>query len=166
TPVTLCLTAILMVIFLRQRRLFQVYAAACAGLCLSATTFALQIVPEIVRLVPTGHIVAVLKGMPADLRIGVHEGLGSWVDEITFQTNREPVRLYTVKEIQEFLSNPGPSVVVASEDKVATLLNSTTARLRVLDRRTGITHTLTPGYALKRKGQLLDEIPVVIVTNY
>jgi len=166
TPIVMGAAGILMVIFLRQRRLFQVYATAFAGLCLSATTFALQIVPEIVRLVPTGHIVAVLSGMPADLRIGVHEALGSWVDEITFQTNREPVRLDSVQEIHEFLSDPRPSVVVASEDKVSTLLNSTTARVRVLDRRTGITHTLTPGYALKRKGQLLDEIPVVIVTNY
>ncbi len=164
-PIVLGASGILMVSFLSRRRLFHAYAAAFAGLCLAATGFALQIVPSIVRLVPTGHIVEVLNGMPADLRIGVHDALGSWVDEITFQTNREPVRLYSTQQLEEFLADARPSIVVASQDKLSILSEATAARVRVLDKRTGITHTLTPGYAIKRRGQLTDPIPVVIVTN-
>jgi 4-amino-4-deoxy-L-arabinose transferase-like glycosyltransferase len=164
-PAVLGLSAVVIFTLLRRGKLYPAYLAAFAGLCLSAACFATQVVPAVVRLIPIGEIAAALNRLPGGERLGVHDALGSWVDEITFQTDREPVRLYSIPEMEQFLAAPGPALVVCPEDKLGSLPQQQQSKLHVLDRRVGITHTLTPGYAIKRKGHLTDPMPVVLVTN-
>ncbi len=164
-PLTLVLAAAAILFLIKKRKLFPAFVAAFAGLCLSATAFSSQIIPNLVHLVPTGILAAELNKIPPGDKLGVHESLLSWIDEITFQTNREPVKL-TTEQLDGFLSSPEPALLIVSEDKLKGLSETTRARLNIICKRIGITHTLTPGYAIKCKGHLTDPIPVVLVSNH
>lgn len=164
-PGSLFVTAIIIAASMWRRRYFQAFFAIFAGLCVTIAGFAFQVLPAIGKLQMTAVFADTIRATPLQTKVGIDGSLGHWVDEVTFQTGREPIRLDSMKRIQEFLSSPEPAIAIIPQPAIEKLPLSLLEKLRILDKRQTISHALTPGYAIKRKGDLRDAIPLVLITN-
>ncbi len=162
-PVTLVLSGLAIAGSLWRGRLYLAYAAAFAGICLAGTGFAWQGLKEIGEMQFTGRFCRQINHSPPGTRIGVLASHANSIDEITFQTGREPVRLNTAAELARFLSLPGIAVAVVSEDELSRLPES--GRPRIVDRMLAISRPVTPGYVIESKGRLVNPVPLCLVIN-
>jgi hypothetical protein len=136
-----------------------------AGLCVAVAGFAFQVMPAIGKLQMTTVFADTIRSTPMQTKVGIDGSLGHWVDEVTFQTGREPLRLDSSKRVEEFLASSQPVIAILPLPAIEKLPVGLLEKLRILDKRQTISHALTPGYAMKRKGDLRDAIPLVLITN-
>ncbi len=165
-PSALGLAGLLIALSMYHKQYFRSLALAFTGVCLAAIGFSLQILPSIVTMQPVLSYVSIIKNSSPDTRIGIHRTIDSWIDEVTFQTGREPVKLQDRQAMEKFLADPAPALVIVPKDKLTELPASLVARLRVIDSRPFISHSLNPGFAIKNNGKLTDNVPLLIVSNH
>jgi 4-amino-4-deoxy-L-arabinose transferase-like glycosyltransferase len=146
-------------------RYFQAIYAMFAGVCIAASGFAFQVLPAIGKLQMTTVFASEIKSTPPQTKIGIDASLAHWTDELTFQTGREPVKLDSGKKIADFLAAGQPAVAILPESALQKLPMTLLGNLRIVDKHRTISHSLTPGYAIKRKGDLRDAEPLVLITN-
>ena len=164
-PGALALSGILMLASMWQRQVFRAYGLAFTGLSLAVIGFSLQLLPTINKLQPCLDYARIVRESPRETRIGMDKPLENWIDEVTFQTGREPIKIEGTNELVEFLSGPGPSLAMVPRDRFEKLPQSLLASVRIIDSRPYISHALNPGYAFKRKGRLAGDVPLVLVSN-
>ena len=163
-PLSLILAASLVALFTVRKRLVKAFAAVFLGICLAGSGFSYQILPSIGKLQLTACFGELIRKTDAGTRLGVSGSLAHWIDELTFETDREPVRLNNQRELAAFLDGPA-SLVIVPESELNSLPEDLRNNLSVLNKKLVISHALTPGYALKRGGTLTDEEPLVLVLN-
>jgi 4-amino-4-deoxy-L-arabinose transferase-like glycosyltransferase len=164
-PSALGLTGLLIALSMYHQQYFKALSLAFTGVCLAAIGFSLQILPSIVTMQPVLSYISIIKNSSPDTRIGIHRTVDSWIDEVTFQTGREPIKLSDRKEMETFLSDSRPALLIVPKDKVNDLPPELMARLRVVDSRPFIAHSLNPGFAVKSNGKLTDRMPLLIISN-
>jgi 4-amino-4-deoxy-L-arabinose transferase-like glycosyltransferase len=164
-PGSLLVCSIIVAASMWRRRYFQALYAVFAGICIAASGFAFQVLPAIGKLQMTAVFSAPIKSAPAQTKLGVDASLGHWIDELTFQTGREAVKLNSQESVLQFLSSPEPVIAIVPQTVVEKLPITALDNLRILDSRRTISHSLTPGYAIKRKGDLRDAVALVLITN-
>jgi len=150
-----------------NKRLMLAYTSLFVGLCLGAAGFAAQLFPVVMASQSIDAYAQAISQTPPTTKVGVHFQLHHWVDELTFQSQREPVELADSQAIGKlFLS--GPAIVLLPEDAyhdaIAKVPALHAADLKILDRRRVSSHPLTPGYVLKRKGNIFDRT-LLLVAN-
>ena len=138
-----------------------------AAVCFAASGFAWQMLPVVGQSQSLDVYAKVMRETPPGTHIGVHTGLGHWIDELTFQVRRDPVELSDTASISEFFKQ-GPGIALIPEKNYEqALAQSALLRsmpLSVLDRRMVSSHPLTPGYVFQRKGNLYDTT-LLLVSN-
>lgn len=88
------------------------------------------------------------------LTIGMYTGVEHWIDEVTFRTEREPVKLSNAEELSAFLSNPGTHWLMIKNVDFDALPAHTRDSLEIVARQGFIPKSLNPGYILKHRGDL------------
>lgn len=143
------------------------FASLFVGLCLGAAGFAAQLFPTVMASQSIDEYARAIAQTRPGTAIGVHFALHHWVDELTFQSQREPKELANSAAIATLFAS-GPALVLIPEDDYRKALSEETALrnadLRILDQRRVSSHPLTPGYVIKRKGNILDR-SLVLVSN-
>ena len=146
----------------------RVYAAVTClflAICMSAAGFAAQLLPVVTQSQSFEIYATAMKKVPLSTNVAVHTNLGHWIDELTFQIERDPVELTDSKSVAEFLTK-GPSIALMPEHDYQQALvdypSLNALHLKVLDKRAVSSHPLTPGYLFKRKGKLLDKTLVLV----
>jgi 4-amino-4-deoxy-L-arabinose transferase-like glycosyltransferase len=133
--------------------------AMFAAVCFAGAGFACQILPVVGQSQSLDVYARAMRQTPPYTRIGVHNGLGHWIDELTFQVCRDPIELSDTASITQFFQQ-GPGMALIPEKNYERALAESPALraipLSVLDRRMVSSHPLTPGYVFQRKGNLYD----------
>ncbi|MBX3074853.1 glycosyltransferase family 39 protein [Candidatus Obscuribacterales bacterium] len=88
------------------------------------------------------------------LTIGMYTGVEHWIDEVTFRTEREPVKLSSAEELSAFLSRPGTHWLMIKNVDFDALPAPTRESLEIVARQGFIPKSLNPGYILKHRGDL------------
>ncbi len=88
------------------------------------------------------------------LTIGMYTGVEHWIDEVTFRTEREPVKLSNPEELSAFLSSPGTHWLMIKNVDFDALPAPTRDSLEIVARHGFIPKSLNPGYILKHRGDL------------
>ncbi|HEY9791266.1 MAG TPA: glycosyltransferase family 39 protein [Candidatus Obscuribacterales bacterium] len=158
-PLSLTACGAATVVSASSQRLTRAICCLFAAVCTGGAGFAWQALPSLSNLQPIDVYAKVMKSTPAYTKVGVHAALGHWMDELTFQVERDPVQLTDTNTITQFFAQ-GPAIALIPEkDYERALAESPQLRslpLSVLDRREVCVHPLTPGYVLQRKGNLYD----------
>ncbi len=164
-PMLLVISGALVAAAMYRQRVMQAYAIAFAGICLAGSGFALQILPAISHMQLTAFYTKSIRQSPPDTVIGVDASLSHWIDEITFQTGREPVKIDNTDALEKLLSGTRPALVIIPQNEFDKLPQQLFSQIRVAKQTTAISHALTPGYAVQRNGNLADPLPLLLVTN-
>lgn len=164
-PATLTLTGLLMAMCMHHGQYFKAYSLVFTGVCLAAVGFSLQILPAIVNLQPVLSYVSEVRKSPAETRIGIYRTVDSWIDEVTFQTGREPIKIADNKEMIALLNGEKPALLVVPKDKFEELPAAVLVRVRILESRPFIAHSINPGFAIQSNGKLASSVPLLLVSN-
>ncbi len=164
-PIALCGGGALMALALFQKLYLRAYAAMFAAICLSMNGFALQIFPVITRLQAVQSFRAAIVSSTPETRIGVYSTIENWIDEITFQTNREPLKIKNVTGANLFLASPAEALLLIPESEFQRLPLSTLLHVQVLDSKPFVAHALNPGYVFGRHGNLTEGSRLLLVSN-
>ncbi|MDZ4833168.1 MAG: glycosyltransferase family 39 protein [Candidatus Melainabacteria bacterium] len=97
--------------------------------------------------------------------IGMYAGLEHWIDEVTFRTGREPIKVGNVGELDAFLSTPGSHWLMIKNVDFDALPTAARARLAVIERRGFIPKSLNPGYIFKNKGNLTGGSELILARS-
>lgn len=150
-----------------SQKLTGAFLSLFIGLCFAASGFAAQLFPPLIAAQSIGEYSKAISASPAITRVGVHEKLHHWVDELTFQSHREPVELKNPQAVAAFFTS-GPALVLLPEDAYHSAIEQYPhlgrLDLKILDRRRVSSHPLTPGYIIKRKGNIYDRT-LLLVSN-
>lgn len=137
------------------------------AICFAGSGFAWQMIPVLNQSQSFGVYASAMRAVPMSTQVAVHNSLGHWVDELTFQVERDPVELSDSASIAKlFLAGPALALIPEERFQQAVSENPDLSALsfKIVDRRQVASHPLTPGYVLKRKGQLLDTT-LLLITN-
>lgn len=88
------------------------------------------------------------------INIGMFSGVEHWIDEVTFRTEREPIKLSNADELSAFLSAPGKHWLIIKNSDFDVLPESARRNLETVARHGFIPKSLNPGYILKHRGDL------------
>lgn len=164
-PTALVLSGAAGLIACANKRMVSAFTCLFVGMCLGIAGFAAQVFPAVMDSQSLSVYADTIAKTSRNTQIGVHKDLHHWVDELTFQSQREPVELHNSEAIASmFLA--GPAIALIPEDvyheAIASNAQLQNADLQILDRRRVSTHPLTPGYILKRKGNIYDRTLLLI----
>ena len=164
-PLALLVAGVAMLILIARNKLRACYAVSAAGICAAVVSFSATILPVIASMEPIEKYARFLNSASAQTRIGVDKSLHGWIDEISFQTGRHPIKLENAAECAKFFSDPLPAIALISEDRLKELEANRRMNLKVIFKENVITHSLTPGYVIERGGNLRDPVPIVMVAD-
>lgn len=134
-------------------------------ICLGTAVFAWLGMPEINRLQAVYFFVPTINASSAQTRVGVYESVDHWIDELTFQTGREPLKVRTAAGVENFLDSPAPALLLVPEEVFATIPVTLQTRWKVVDSRPFASRPITPGYLWKTKGNITDQ-QLLLVSNF
>lgn len=166
-PAALIVCGALALVTACSRQLLASMTALFGAICLAGIGFAFQVLPSLSALQPLDLFATDMRATPAFMRIGVHKALGHWVDELTFQAERNPVDLTGTADIERFfLQGPGIALIPKADFEAAVAHSEKlrAMRLSVLEDLKVCLHPLTPGYVYKHNGNLPDT-ELVLVEN-
>ncbi|MBX9724989.1 MAG: glycosyltransferase family 39 protein, partial [Candidatus Obscuribacterales bacterium] len=95
----------------------KTYKLLFVSICLASVAFSFEIYPWISSKQAVLKYIPYIRNLPADARVGVYTSLQNWIDEITFQTNTEPMKIESPKMAEQFLKATCPSVLLIQENE-------------------------------------------------
>lgn len=143
------------------RRMFKMLFVC---VCLSAMAVAAQVYPWINSKQAVLKYVPYLQTLPETARVGVYTSLQNWIDEVTFQTNLEPIKVESIKMAEQLLSSKSETVLLIQESEYAQMSSSAKEHSRVLASNPFIPRSINPVYFVS-KGKALGESNLLLVTN-
>lgn len=165
TPLVLCACGILMLLLSFKGEMRKVYKMLFVTVCLSVTAFSLQVFPWIKSQQAVLAYVDRIADTPEATRIGVFASLTNWIDEITFQTGKEPLPIKDLSMAARFLSAPASALLLIPEADYLALDENLRSRCAVLDSRPFIGRSLNPGYFISHFKKL-DRSKLLLVRNH
>lgn len=97
--------------------------------------------------------------------IGMYAGLEHWIDEVTFRTGREPVKVGNATELGAFQSAPGSHWLMIKNTDFDAMPEDVRARWIVVERKGFIPKSLNPGYIFKHKGDLTGGSELILARS-
>jgi 4-amino-4-deoxy-L-arabinose transferase-like glycosyltransferase len=150
-----------------NNRLTAGFSILFVGLCIALAGFAGQLFPVVMSAQSIDAYSDAVKASPPAMRLGVAGKLHHWVDELTFQSHREPTELADSAAVAKFFA-AGPAMVLIPETAYHSALDAEPSLrnmdLKILDRRRVASHALTPGYVVGRGGNIFDDT-LLLVSN-
>lgn len=136
----------------KGKKLFAAYATVFSGVVVTGSVFAIFAMPVITRLQPALGYAEQIKAHPEKTAtIGMYDGIHHWIDEVTFRTEREPVKLASKADLDAFLAEPGPHWLMIKNQDFDSLDAETRNRLEVVARQGFVPKSITPSYIMKHR---------------
>ncbi len=142
------------------------YFTGFGGVILLGLVYALMVLPVIQDLQPVIGFSERIAHRQDDSRVAIYTGLERWVDEVTFRTRREPKVLKNAQDLNDFLSAPGSAwLMITREDFELVAGSIEEERLMISQEKPFICGSISPGFILKRAGDLTDGETLLLVTK-
>ncbi len=132
--------------------------------CLCSMAVATQIYPWINSKQAVLKYIPYLHGLPETARVGVCTSLQNWIDEITFQTNLEPIKVESIKMAEQLLSSKSETVLLIQQTEYDQMSPAAKERSRIIASNPFIPRSINPIYFI-RKGKALGESTLLLLTN-
>ena len=126
-------------------------------------SFSVELMHILIKLQPVVAWCEPLAKAPANTQIGVYKTSENWIDEITFQTKKEPLKLNSPEEVTGFIQSSGNSYVICPQDIYDRLTPEAKAQVVVADSKSYVKRSLNPGFALKNAGKLTAAAPLLLL---
>jgi 4-amino-4-deoxy-L-arabinose transferase-like glycosyltransferase len=133
------------------------------ALSLSTISFSIELMPKLIKLQPVVAWCEPLSKASADTQIGVYKSSENWIDEITFQTKKEPVKLNSPEEIAGFIKNSQKAYIICPKDIYDSLTAQAQGQVTIADSKSYVKRSLNPGFALKNAGKLTAAAPLMLL---
>lgn len=168
TGTALCLgiPAIAALVFSSKDRIKQALICYFLSACLTATWSALLLYPWLNNHQAVLHYIPTIKNCQADQTICVYSSLANWIDEITFQTDAEPISITSPAMAAHMLKQPVPTLLLIPADSFATLPAAIRQRSRIVASKPFISHAITPGFLWKKRGNIADGPKLLLISNH
>ncbi|MBX9686190.1 MAG: glycosyltransferase family 39 protein [Candidatus Obscuribacterales bacterium] len=164
-PLSLCLPALAMFYFCIQKQLRKCYKMLFISICMIATAFAWQFYPWISSKQAVLKYIPYIRNLGPESRIGVYTSLQNWIDEITFQTNTEPMKIESPAMAEQFLKAKSPTLLLIQESEYAQMSPAARSRSRVLASNPFIPRSLNPVYLLSKGEKLGEKTKLLLLSN-
>ncbi len=165
TPAVLFCGGVVVAVQSFKEKLTGAFAACVLAILAAITAFMLQIMPQISALQPMAKYAAIIAASSANTTIVLDGSLYHWIDELSFQSGRHPKAVDEPAKLETLINQESSLLVIAPKTTLEKFKQKTRAQLKILRTDHVITHKLTPGFALERKGNLLDPIPIVVASK-
>lgn len=165
-PTALFLGGICISYFAAQGDLRKVYKQTFVSICLTAMAFAFQIYPWIASQQAVLAYIPQIRSASEETRIGVHHELKNWIDEITFQTDKEPLAITSEKMSSLFLQTGGDALLLIPAKEYARLPLSVRESSRVIASRPFIKKSLNPLHLIGGIHKPESTIELLLVANH
>ena len=132
--------------------------------CLCSMAVAGQVYPWINSKQAVLKYIPYLKSVPETARVGVYTSLQNWIDEITFQTGLEPIRIDSPRMAEQFLRSRSQSVLLIQETDFNKMSDASRASCTVVASNPFIPRSLNPVYFITR-GNSLGEGKLLLITS-
>jgi dolichol-phosphate mannosyltransferase len=140
---------------LSRHKLIRSYATIFGGVAITGSIFAVVAMPVLIKMLPALSYADTIKASPGEqTKIGMYSGIEHWVDEVTFRTEREPVKLASQSDLDTFLSAPGRHWLMIKNHDFDALSETLKQEFEIVARQGFIPKSLNPGYILKHRGDL------------
>lgn len=149
----------------KSKNYFQAYYALGLSVLAIAGAVSFEFFPKLARIHPPIEYAQILHNHPFKYEVGVSKILEHWVDELTFQSNKEVHFLGNEEAIENFLANSNPRICLLTADEHDHLSSSIKDRLLVIDSKSFINHALNPGFMFRKKGALSGGEALLFLTN-
>jgi 4-amino-4-deoxy-L-arabinose transferase-like glycosyltransferase len=164
-PSILLVCGALMLTFSLKSEIHKAFKMLFVSVCLLAVAFSFQIYPWITSKQAVIQYIPYIQALEPNARIGVYTSLQNWIDEITFQTDREPMKIEKIKMAEEFLKAPSPSVLLIQENEYAEMSAEARASSHVIASKPFIPRSLNPMYFISKGQKLADKTNLLLVSN-
>jgi len=163
-PVTIGIVGLTM---LGKQKTFASYATIFSGVILTGSVFAMFGMPVLTKMQPALHYADAIKADSSSrsAKIGMFAGIEHWVDEVTFRTEREPVKLANQGDLNTFLATPGQHWLMIKNGDFDALPEETKSRLDVVQRQGFIPKSINPGYIFRNKGNLTGGSELILARS-
>ncbi|MBX9693879.1 MAG: hypothetical protein K2Z81_15945, partial [Cyanobacteria bacterium] len=142
------------------------YFTGFGGVILLGLVYALMVMPIIQDLQPVIGFSERIAHRKDDARVALYTGLERWVDEVTFRTRREPVVLKNAPDLNSFLADPGQVWLMITREDFELIADSVDeGKLMISQEKPFICGSISPGFILKRAGDLTDGQTLLLVTK-
>ena len=163
-PVVLLASGLTMLACSIKSQLRKTYKMLFVAICLISVSFSWQIFPWITSKQAVLKYIPAIRNLPAEGRVGVYTSLQNWIDEITFQTSTEPMRIDNLRMAEQFLKGTSPSLLLIQESEYNQLSEGAHQNSTVLASNPFIPRSLNPVYFIS-KGKKLASTRLLLVTN-
>jgi 4-amino-4-deoxy-L-arabinose transferase-like glycosyltransferase len=166
-PAIMLVIGLAITVALVKRKLLLSYALAFCGICFAGMGFATQILPDIIRQQPISTYVQAIRQSTPSTIVAVDRSLAYWIDQITFESTREPIRVDSTEQLHNLIKENHPILVILPEEKFNDLLrqdSQLSSTLCILDKRYTISGALTPGYFFQHYKNMRNK-SVLLITR-
>ncbi|MBY0356806.1 MAG: glycosyltransferase family 39 protein [Candidatus Obscuribacterales bacterium] len=160
-PYILLFSGLLMGLLTYRNMLRKTYKLVFISICLTAIAFAYQIYPLIARQQAVLFYTPII-AQAKEMRIGVHSSLQNWIDEITFQTDKEPLNIKNSAMAALFLKAQAPCLLLIPQNEFLKLPQSVKEQSRIIADRPFLSGSLNPLRLLKPR---TAPVHLLLVTN-
>ncbi len=143
----------------------QSFKMLFVSISLIAIAFSFEFYPWISSKQAVLKYIPYLKELKQDDRIGVYTSLQNWIDELSFQTDKEPMKIQSIKMAEQFLKGSSKSVLLIQESEYNQMSDQAKANSRVLQKSPFIPRSLNPIYFIKRGEKLGGNARLLLVVN-
>ena len=159
-------SACLMFYFCLKRRFSGTFIMLSITISLLALAFSCQIYPWITSKQAVLKFIPYIRTLALDGRVGVHINLQNWIDEITFQTDREPMRIDKPRMAERFLQSSCPCLLLIEENDYGELSLQVRQNCHILAASAFIPRSLNPIYFIHKGQKLADNTTLLLVANF
>lgn len=164
-PSVLTSGGLMMLACIIKHDLRKAYKLVFVSTCLAAIAFALQVYPWISSKQAVLAYIPSIRSAAPETRIGVYSTLQNWIDEITFQTDREPLNIKNPSMAALFLESGAPVLLLMPADEFKKLPLKAQNKSRILDSREFIQKSVNPINLLSRAGKLDKTSQLLLLIN-
>lgn len=165
TPCVLTFGGLGMLWCIRKQELRKSFKLVFVTVCVAAIAVSMQLFPWITDRQAVLSYVPAIKASSDETKIGMHAAVNNWIDEVLFQTGREPMPLKDAAMAGHLLSAPAPAMVLIPESDFNGLAADVKAVSRVREKRPFIKRSLNPGYFLSNMGKVSDQHLLLVENN-
>jgi 4-amino-4-deoxy-L-arabinose transferase-like glycosyltransferase len=143
----------------------RVFLTLFVLISLLAVSFSFQIYPWITGKQAVLKYVPYIQNLRQDERVGVYTSLQNWIDEITFQTDREPIKIDRIKMAEQFLKGKSACLLLIQEDDFKLLSAAARQSCSVIASNAFIPRSLNPVYLIGKGQKLAQNSNLLLIAN-
>lgn len=164
-PMVLLCCGAAMLICTYNKEYRKTYKMLFVSLSLLAVAFSWQIYPWITSKQAVLKYIPYITALPPDARVGVYTNLQNWIDEITFQTDCEPMKIESIKMAEQFMKGKSPCLLLIQESDYKQMSEFARNNYRVLGSNAFIPRSLNPVYFISKGEKLGDKTRLMLLSN-